>query len=112
MTQERALKFDELIKKELGKIIFNFLETKPSVLVTITRVITNPNLFSSDVYISIYPSNEADKILKKINNSIYKIQQLLNKTLRVRPVPKIRFINDKNPEEAAEIEKLIEEVKK
>ena len=111
MSEKRARRFDKLIKQELGKIIFNFLDTGPGVLVTITRVITNPNLFSSDIYISIYPSGEIEEILNKLNRSIYQIQQLLNKKLKVRPVPKIIFKFDKNPEEAAEIEKLIKETK-
>jgi len=111
MSVERALKFNELIKKELGKIIFNFLDIKPDVLVTITQVLTNPNLFTSDIYISVYPSSEAKKILNKLNRSIYQLQQLLNRKLEVRPVPKIFFKYDKNPEEAAQIEKLLEEIK-
>src|SRR3989339_1056917 len=100
MTKERALKFDELIKKELGKILFEFLETEPGILVTITRVITAPNLFESEIYVSVYPSDFAEKILEKLNKSIWKIQQELNKNFKVRPVPKIIFKHDKNPEEA------------
>lgn len=111
MTELRVKKFNELIKEELGKILFDFLDLKPGILVTITRVTTNPNLFSAAVYFSVYPSSEAEIILEKINRSIYQIQQLLNKTLRVRPVPKIIFKFDKNPEEAADVEKLIEEIK-
>ncbi len=111
MTQERALKFDELIKKEVGKIIFNILDTKPGILVTVTRVITNSNLFTTEVFVSIYPSEKASEILKNLNRLIYEIQQLLNKKLRVRPVPKIIFKYDKNPEEASEVEKILEEVK-
>jgi len=112
MSAERALKFNELIKKELGKIIFNFLEVKPGILVTVTQVLTNPNLFTSNIYVSVYPSSKAKEILDKLNRSIYQIQQLLNKKLEVRPVPKIFFKYDKNPEEAAQIEKLLEETKK
>ncbi len=111
MSKERAQRFNELIKKELGKIIFNFLDVKSGVLVTITQVLTNPNLFISDVYISVYPSSEAKKILDKLNRSIYQIQQLLNRKLEVRPVPKIIFKHDKNPEEADKVEKLLEEIK-
>lgn len=111
MSQERAQRFNKLIKKELGKIIFNFLDTKPGVLVTITQVLTNSNLFTSDVYISVYPSSEDEEILDKLNRSIYQIQQLLNRKLEVRPVPKIIFKHDKNPEEAYEVEKLLEEIK-
>jgi len=111
MSKERAQRFNELIKKELGKIVFNFLDAKPGVLVTITQVLTNPNLFTSNIYISIYPPSEAEEILDKLNRSIYLIQQLLNRKLEVRPVPKIIFKHDKNPEEASEIEKIIEKIK-
>jgi len=111
MSKERAQRFNELIKKELGKIVFNFLDAKPGVLVTITQVLTNPNLFTSNIYISVYPLSEAEEILDKLNRSIYLIQQLLNRKLEVRPVPKIIFKHDKNPEEASEIEKIIEKIK-
>lgn len=111
MSKERAQRFNELIKKELGEIIFNFLDLKSGVLVTVTQVLTNPNLFTSNIYISVYPSSEAKKILDKLNRSIYQIQQLLNRKLEVRPVPKIIFKHDKNPEEASQIEKLLEEIK-
>ena len=112
MSQERAERFNKLIKKELGKIIFNFLDVKPGVLVTITQVFTNHNLFSSDIYVSVYPSSKAKEIMDKLNRSIYQIQQLLNRKLEVRPVPKIIFKHDKNPEAADEVEKIINEIKK
>ncbi|MBI4919765.1 30S ribosome-binding factor RbfA [Candidatus Azambacteria bacterium] len=112
MAQERALRFNELIKKELGKIISNFLDVEPGVLVTVTRVSTNPNLFTADVFVSVYPPSGAEKILEKLNRSIYQIQQSLNKKMEVRPVPKISFKYDANPEAAGEVEKLLEEIKK
>ena len=110
MTAERALRFNELIKKELGKILFDFLEAAPGILVTITRVVTTSDMFHSAVFISVYPMAETGKVLSKLSRHIYEIQQLLNKKLKIRPVPKIRFINDKSPEEAAEIEKLLKNI--
>jgi ribosome-binding factor A len=110
MAEERARRFDKHLKRELGKIIFDFLDVKSDVLVTVTRVVTNPNLFSAVVFISIFPSREITSIIKKLNASIYGIQQELNKKLKVRPVPKIIFKLDKNPEEAAEIEKLLKNI--
>ncbi|MDO8743328.1 MAG: 30S ribosome-binding factor RbfA [Candidatus Azambacteria bacterium] len=111
MTEIRVQRFNELIKQELGKIIFDFLDVKPGILVTVTRVITAPDLFSVVVFISSYPDSETNEIFNKLNRSIYQIQQLLNKKLKIRPVPKIIFKRDKNPEEASEIEKLISEIK-
>ncbi len=110
MAQERALKFDELIKKEVGKIIFHLLDTRPGVLVTVTRVMTNSNLFTAEVFVSIYPSEKAPEVLKKLERLIYEVQQLLNRKLKVRPVPKIIFKYDKNPEEASKIENILKEI--
>jgi len=111
MGQERAEKINELLKKELGKIVFEFLDVKPGVLVTITRVLTHANLFSVNVFISVYPPGETDVIMDKLKRAIYQTQQLLNKKLRIRPVPKIIFKRDKNPEEAGEVEKILAQIK-
>ncbi len=53
MSQERAQRFNKLIKEELGRILFNFLDAKPGTLVTITRVLTSANLFSSNSSLTI-----------------------------------------------------------
>lgn len=111
MTELRAKRFNELIKEELGRIIFDFLEVKPGILVTITRVDTAIDLFSARVFISIYPDSEAEEILYKLNCFVYQIQQILNKKLKVRPVPKIIWKHDKNPEEASKIESILKEIK-
>ena len=111
MSQERAEKFNELLKKELGKIVFEFLDVEPGVLVTITRVLTSSNLFTANVFVSIYPPEEAFGVMNKLTYTVYQLQQQLNKKLKVRPVPKIVFKLDKNPEEAGEIEKILEEIK-
>lgn len=110
MTELRVKRFNELIKIELGKIIFDFLEVKPGVLATVTRVVTAPDFFSAVVFISVWPDNKAAEIFGKLSHSVYQIQQLLNKKLKIRPVPKIIFKRDKNPEKASEVEKLLKNI--
>ena len=111
MTELRAKRFNELIKKELGKIIFDFLDVKPGILATITRVDTALDLFTAVVFVSIYPDREAKEIFDKLNRLIYQIQQILNKKLKIRPVPKIIWRHDKNPEEASKVESMLKEVR-
>lgn len=111
MTELRAKRFNELIKEELGKIIFDFLEVKPGILVTITWVDTASDLFSARVFVSIYPDKEVKEIFYKLNRFVYQIQQILNKKLKIRPVPKIIWKHDKNPEEASKVESILKEVK-
>jgi ribosome-binding factor A len=105
----RIIKVDELIKKELGKIIQNDVEIAKDSLITITRVKTLPNLSQSFIYISIM--GEEKKIMDILKKKIYHIQQHLNKRLNMRPIPKIIFKLDKETEKAARIEELLEKIK-
>ena len=111
MSEKRAQRFDKLIKQELGKIIFNFLDTRARRF-SHYHPCNNQSQFILERYLYKHLSFKRNpEILNNLNKSIYQIQQLLNKKLKVRPVPKIIFKFDKNPEEASRIEKLIEEIK-
>jgi len=108
----RVLQVNQLIKKELSQIILREVETPPGVLLTLTEVKTTPNLIESRVFISVIPEEKQDKIMKILNGQVYDLQQLLNKRLRMRPIPKIIFIKEKETVKAGKIEELLEQLKK
>jgi len=80
-------------------------------LVTVTRVDTSPNLIQSKIYISALPEENLSDVLQVLRRSIYNFQQKLNKRLKMRPIPKIIFAEEKETREAARIEELLEEIK-
>lgn len=104
---ERIPQVNKLIKKELGQIILREGDFSKNVLVTITRVETTRNLIDAKVYVSALPENQSQRILETLNRRIFDIQQLLNKRLRMRPIPKIIFIEEKATREAGRIEELL-----
>jgi len=108
---ERIQQVNQLIKKELGQILLREGDFSKNVLVTITRVDTTRNLIDTRVYVSVLPEGESLKILEKLKKRIFDIQQLLNKRLRMRPIPKIIFIEEKQTSEAGKIEQLLQEIK-
>ena len=108
---ERIAQVNQLIKKELGQIILREGDFPKNVLVTLTRVETSRNLIDSWVYVSVLPENESPIILKILNRRIFHLQQLLNKRLRMRPIPKITFVGEKETVQAGKIEQLLEEIK-
>ncbi len=108
---ERIPQVNQLIKKELGQIILREGGFSKNVLVTITRVETTRNLIDAKVYISVLPENQSQSILEALNRRIFRIQQLLNKRLRMRPIPKIAFIEEKETVQAGKIEQLLQEIK-
>ncbi|MCK4355169.1 ribosome-binding factor A [Candidatus Parcubacteria bacterium] len=90
---KRIEQVNELIKRELSQIILREFGFPKNCLVTIVDVKTTPNFLSSKIYISVIPESRADEILRELNEQIYSIQQILNKRLKIRPTPKIIFLN-------------------
>jgi len=108
----RLQRVDALLKKEIGQILLREFDFSPEVLVTITRVETSANLFEVKVYISVIPGEQTDRILEILNKKVYDVQQLLNKRLKMRPIPRIKFKKEEKTREAGRIEDLLEKLKK
>ncbi len=120
---KRIQRVNQLIKKELSQVLLREVDweeggvfpQKPSpkdILVTITRVDTSPNLRESKVFISTVPENKSQRILEILNRKIYELQQKINRRLKMRPVPRIKFSKERETAEAGRIEEILEELKK
>lgn len=111
MSINRIEKVNSLLEQEISKILlreFNFTD----VMVTLTRVETSGNLFEAKVYISVYPDGEIDRIIEILNKSAYTVQYQLNRLLKMRPVPRIKFYKDKKVKEAGKVEELLYKIRK
>jgi len=109
---KRILKVNELLKKELSQLFLKKVEFPRDVLVTITRVNTSLNLREAIVSISSMPDSKSKTIQKILSYHIYDLQQEINKRLRMRPIPKIIFREEKGVAEAAKIEELLQKINK
>ena len=108
MASERRLKkLNKLIRNELAAIINKELSFAEGVLVTVTRVETHRNLSQAEIFVTALPDAALNKALEILNNSVFELQQLLNRRLKMRPVPKIVFKTDKGQLKAEEVYRLI-----
>jgi ribosome-binding factor A len=107
----RIKRVNELLKEEIGSLFLKEINL-PDCLTTITRVEASPNLQQARIYISVMPEEKKEEVFKVLNNSIYNIQQELNKRLNMRPVPKIMFRKEEKTKQAARVEELLEKIKK
>ena len=112
MASQRIQRVNQLIKRELSQLLLREANFPKNILVTITRVVTSPNLIESRVFISTVPEKDIKKVLEILNRRVYDFQQKINRRLRMRPVPRIKFLEDKETAEAGRIEELLEELKK
>lgn len=108
----RIEKVNSLIQQELGSIILKEVDIFPGILLTITRVECSTSLFHSKIYISVMPEDKFDDVLSLLQRHVYDIQQLLNKKLKMRPVPKIEFVKETKTKEAGRIEELLLKIEK
>ena len=107
----RIPKINQLIQAELGEILLRELDLPDGVLVTVTRVDAAGNLQEAKVYISVMPEARSEEVLLELKRDIFSIQQALNKRLRMRPVPRIRWTIETKTSEAQRIEELLEKTK-
>lgn len=96
-----------MIKRELAKIIYENLDLPRSLFITVSNVKVSKDVAHAKVSLSIYPFKEAEKVINLLNKDIYNFQQILNKKLFLKPVPKISFQIDKSQEMADKIDKAI-----
>jgi len=108
---KRIQRVNQLIKKELSQIVLKEIEFPSDVLVTVTRVETTSNLIESKVYVSVMPEEKTSKVFQILNQQVYELQQKLNQRLQMRPIPRIKFIEEKETKEAGKIEEILEKIK-
>lgn len=110
MAERRVQQVNILLRDELANIIDREIDLPEKTFVTVTRAITSRDLRYSNILITVIgDEKEALDILEK---NIYNIQQMLNRRLRMRPVPKIRFLIDEEEIKRETIEKSLAELKK
>lgn len=108
----RIEKVNSLIREELGKLILKEIDIFPGILLTVTRVECSNNLFQAKAYISVIPEERFEEVLSLLNRHIYDLQQMLNKKLKMRPVPRIGFLKETKTKEAGRIDELLMKIKK
>ncbi|MCP6719527.1 MAG: 30S ribosome-binding factor RbfA [Patescibacteria group bacterium] len=107
----RIQRVNQLIKREISQVILREFEAPKDVLVTVTRVETTPDLRQGRVFIGVIPEENKDKVIDSLNKKVYFLQQKINKRLKMKNVPKMRFVEEKRTAEAARIERVLEGLK-
>jgi len=109
-SSQRIQKVNELLKRELGKIILKELEFPRETLITITNVESSPDLREAKIWISVIPESQISLALQVLKRDIYNLQKKLDKRLKMRPVPRIEFFKESKSKEAQKIEEILDKI--
>lgn len=99
-------KVNLLMRDELADILNREIELPDGIMVTVTRVVSSHDLYYANVFISVFPQKE-EKIITFLNKATPYVQAILNKELKMRPVPRIQFRIDEDEKTRERIEKLL-----
>ena len=110
METTRQQKVARQIQKDLSEIFMQATrEVTQGKMLTVTMVRMSPDLSFAKVYLSIFPSENPDEFLDKLQHHAKHIRLELGKKVRhqLRIVPEIAFFIDDSLDYAEHIDKLL-----
>ena len=93
METTRQNKIARLIQKELSEIFLLQTKSMPGVLVSVSIVRISPDMSYARVYLSVFPSDRSEEIVKNINANMKSIRFELGNRVRhqLRIIPELKF---------------------
>ncbi len=109
MQETRQNRIARLLQKELATIFQSQTQATHGVMVSVTRVRVSPDLSICTAYLSIFPSEKAEEIIKNITANEKTIRYDLGTRVRnqLRIVPELRFFIDDSLDYIEHIDELL-----
>ena len=112
METTRQNKISRLIQKELSEIFLLQTKSMNGVLVSVSAVRISPDMSIARVYLSVFPSERSQEIVKNINDNMKSIRYELGTRVRhqLRIIPELKFFVDDSLDYAERIDELLKKV--
>ena len=109
MQETRQNRIARLLQKELAQIFQSQTRMLHGVRVSVTRATVSPDLSICTAYLSVFPSEKGEEILKNINRNEKTIRYELGTRIRnqVRIIPELRFFIDDSLDYIERIDELL-----
>ncbi|MGL5938277.1 MAG: 30S ribosome-binding factor RbfA [Phocaeicola sp.] len=109
METTRQNKVARLIQKELSEIFLLQAKAMNGVLVSVSAVRISPDMSIARAYLSIFPSNRGEEIVKNMNGNTKSIRFELGGRVRhqLRIIPELKFFVDDSLDYVERIDELL-----
>ena len=109
MQETRQNKIARLLQKELSLIFQQQTRAMHGVMVSVTRTKVSPDLSVCTAYLSVFPSERGEEILKNIKANEKTIRYDLGTRVRyqLRIIPELRFFIDDSLDYIDRIDELL-----
>ena len=109
MQETRQNRIARLLQKELSMIFQSQTRMMRGVMVSVTRCRISPDLSVCTAYLSIFPSDRGEEMLKNIQSNEKTIRYELGTRVRyqLRVIPELRFFIDDSLDYIEHIDELL-----
>ena len=109
METTRQNKIARLLQKELSEIFLVQTKAMHGVLVSVSAVRISPDMSIARVYLSVFPSERNEEIVKNINDNMKSIRYELGTRVRhqLRIIPELKFFVDDSLDYIEKIDALL-----
>ena len=109
MQETRQNKIARLLQKELSVIFQEQTRATHGTMVSVTRVKISPDLSVCTAYLSIFPSEKGEELIKNIEQNNKSIRFALGQRVRnqLRIIPELRFFIDDSLDYIDRIDELL-----
>ncbi|MCF0236465.1 MAG: 30S ribosome-binding factor RbfA [Bacteroidaceae bacterium] len=109
METTRQQKIARLLQKELSDIFLQQTKAMPGTLVSVSKCYISPDMSICRAYLSIFPSEKGDELLKNINQNAASIRFELGGRVRhqLRIIPELKFFVDDSLDYLENIDRLL-----
>lgn len=114
MDSTRQSKIARLLQKELSDIFQKQTRGTHGVIVSVSAVRVSPDLSIASSYLSVFPSDKRDDILKNVNANARTLRYDLGKRVRhqLRIIPELRFFPDDTLDYLEHIDEILKKTHK
>ena len=112
METTRQNKIARLLQKELSDIFLLQTKSMPGILISVSAVRISPDMSVARAYLSIFPSEKSEEIVKNINGNMKSIRFELGTRVRhqLRIIPELKFFVDDSLDYLERIDELLNNV--
>ena len=109
METTRQNKISRLLQKELSEIFLLQTKAMPGILISVSAVRISRDMSIARVYLSVFPSEKAEEMVKNINENMKSIRFELGTRVRhqLRIIPELKFFVDDSLDYIEKIDSLL-----
>lgn len=109
MDNTRINKIDRLVQKEISNILLSQTRVIKNIIITVSEVRVSSDLSIAKVYVSVFPSEKGEEIIKNLNGNEKTIRYELGTKVRyqLRIIPELKFFLDESLDKLEHIDELL-----